>query len=136
MSYQKKACLAPAEPTFFWSPTIKYNLIYEDNRIQFYSWCHTKKKLGWAGASQVFFFYDNDKDLKAYFCMSLLKFSWYLLHEMEGMLIFVRSSFVVKIWVQYFLLKWLFLSQRKLIENEIRRHGLEMKDYISFKTGF
>ncbi len=35
---------------------------------RFYCPCHTTRH-GWAGASQTFFWYDSDKDLKACFCM-------------------------------------------------------------------
>ena len=63
LSYQKKAWLAPAKPSILLA-------LHKDNTVQSYSWCHTKKRLGWDGASQVFFWYDNDKDLKTYFCMT------------------------------------------------------------------
>ncbi len=37
-----------------------------------YSQCHAKRSLGWVGASQTFFWHDNDNDLKTYLCMTQL----------------------------------------------------------------
>ncbi len=38
----------------------------------FCSWYHTKSRLGWVGARQIFFWYDNHKDLTTCFCMTQL----------------------------------------------------------------
>ncbi len=46
---------------------------FEGERVQFYSLCHVKIRLGWDSASQVFFQYDNDKNLKTCFSVAQLK---------------------------------------------------------------
>ncbi len=41
----------------------------------YYGWCHTNKSvIGWVGARQAFFWYDNDKNLKTCFAWR----SWYV----------------------------------------------------------
>ncbi len=44
--------------------------LVKDDIVQFSSGCHTKKRLGWTGASQAFFWHDNNKDLNAECCFS------------------------------------------------------------------
>ncbi len=58
--YRKKAWLAPVQPKLLLLWRRLWNIICEDSCVQFCSRCHT---------SQVFFYYDNDKELKA--CLSM-----------------------------------------------------------------
>ena len=48
------------------------NTICEGSRVQFYSRCHTKRRIGGAPARQSFFVYDNDKDFKVCFLVTRL----------------------------------------------------------------
>ena len=70
LSYQKKAWLAIALPSLFraWHATI------------FYSQCHMKRRLGWAGASEDFLWYGNDKDLDLFLrdAGHMLCYGWHL----------------------------------------------------------
>ncbi len=44
--------------------------INADNGAIIHSWCYTKSRLDGVGASQAFFWYDNDKNIKTCFCMT------------------------------------------------------------------
>ncbi len=51
--------IAPALPSLLLVWHRLWNMISDDNRVQFYSWCHPERRLGWA-------------DLKTRFCMMRL----------------------------------------------------------------
>ena len=52
MSKESFTGTSPATPSFGMTPPI--NLICKDNWLQFYSWCHTKIRLAWAGVNYHF----------------------------------------------------------------------------------
>ncbi len=66
-------CVELVNISYFLHPPQSTNNYFDNrkvstaNRVQFYSCCDTKRRLGRAGSSKAFFWYDNDKNLKACF---------------------------------------------------------------------
>ncbi len=66
----------PANPSLGMTPTVKlYSVALTDYILKSVSY---QKKDWWDPVRQSFFWYDNDKDLKAHFPMIQLKYLWAL----------------------------------------------------------
>ena len=64
VSHQKKDWLPPAKHSFFCMiPIVKLCSVVFPEPCQ----CHIKRRLGWDGTKQGWFWYDNDKDLRPVF---------------------------------------------------------------------
>ncbi len=59
--------LSPATPSFVVTPTLQ---ICEEYCVQFYSQCHTRRRIG--RALQLFFWYDTDRDPHVRFSVTQL----------------------------------------------------------------
>ncbi len=63
------AGISPANPSFGMISTIVSVISYRQ--------CHINRSLVWDGASQALFWYNNNKDLKIWFCMMQLSCLWW-----------------------------------------------------------